>query len=289
MASLTPRDALWASVSHVGLAVPDPGAIARFYQEVLGLHAVGGDTNPVRLGMGLGDHALELIEGDGLDHFGLELADEGALERLLRQLEVLGVATEPRQAAGAHPDAVALRDPDEHLIELHGPVDRSGEHVADPGRRPVRLHHVTFGSPDVARMVEFYVSVLGFRVSDRMGEVFVWMRSNREHHSVAVVKADEACLDHYCFEIADWAAMKTWCDELAVHDVPITWGPGRHGPGNNLFIMFDDPAANRIELSCEMERYWDNSAEYTPRQWHPGLKTINLWGVAPSWRDRVVP
>ena len=66
-------------------------------------------------------------------------------------------------------------------------------------------------------------------------------------------------------------------------------GPGRHGPGNNLFVMFDDPAANRIELSCEMERYWDELADYTPRQWHPGVKTINLWGVAPSWRKRVAP
>jgi catechol 2,3-dioxygenase-like lactoylglutathione lyase family enzyme len=286
---VTGRDILSASVSHVALAVPDPVATARFYQDVLGLHLTGRDALPLRLGVGLGDHALELMEGDALDHFGLELADQAGLEELVSRVEARGVGIEPRQAAGGHRDGVGLRDPDGHVIELHGPVDRSGQHIADPGRRPVRLHHVTLGSPDVTQMVEFYVSVLGFRVSDQMGDVFVWMRSNHEHHSVAVVEADEACLDHYCFEVADWAAMKTWCDELAVRDVPITWGPGRHGPGNNLFVMFDDPAANRIELSCEMERYWDDLADYTPRQWRPGVKTINLWGVAPSWRDRVAP
>ncbi len=278
-----------ASVSHIGLAVPDPAGTARFYQEVVGLHAIRRDASPIRLGLGLGDHTLELSEGNDLDHFGLELADERGLEEIVSAVEAHGVGTEPRQVDGASGDAVALRDPDGHLIELHGPIDRSGEHIADPGRRPVRLHHVTLGSPDVGRMVDFYVSVLGFRVSDQMGEVFVWMRSNREHHSVAVVEADEPGLDHYCYEVADWGALKTWCDELAVRNVPITWGPGRHGPGNNLFVMFDDPAANRIELSCEMERYWDELADYTPRQWHPGVKTINLWGVAPSWRKRVAP
>jgi catechol 2,3-dioxygenase len=188
-----------------------------------------------------------------------------------------------------HPDGFALTDPDGNTVELLGPIDRSGKRLGDPGRRPIRVHHVTLGSPDLKAMVDFYVSLLGFRVSDRMGEVFVWMRSNREHHSVAVVDAEAPGLDHYAYEIAGWAELKTWCDELAVRDVPITWGPGRHGPGNNIFVMFDDPAGNRIELSCEMERFWDEAADYTPRMWRPGVKTINLWGVAPSWRGRVAP
>jgi catechol 2,3-dioxygenase-like lactoylglutathione lyase family enzyme len=178
-------------------------------------------------------------------------------------------------------------DPDGHRVEFHGPGDRAGEGLADGGRRPVRIHHATFASPNVERMVNFYVDVLGFRVSDRMGDVFAWLRSNREHHTVAVVQAEAPGLDHYAYEVGGWDDLKTWCDELAVRDVPLTWGPGRHGPGNNLFVMFDDPAGNRIELSAEMERYWDELADYTPRQWRPSTKTINLWGVAPSWRSPV--
>ena len=280
---------IFASVSRIGLAVPDPPLTARFYREIVGLHSSAGEATPIRLGLGIGAHALELTEGDGLRHFALELGSDRALQELVNSLEHEGIEVEAEGQDDSTGASVAVRDPDGNLVFLHGPIDRGGEHIADPGRRPIRLHHVTLGSPDVQRTVDFYVSALGFRVSDRMGEVFTWMRSNREHHSVAIVEADEPGLDHYSYEIADWPALKTWCDELAVRDVPITWGPGRHGPGNNLFVMFEDPAGNRIELSCEMERYWDDLAEYSPREWRPGVKTINLWGVAPSWRERVAP
>jgi catechol-2,3-dioxygenase len=277
-----------ARLSHVSLRVPDPERVARFYADVVGLSlAAATDDDRIRLGMGIGAHALELTEGDGLDHFALELADAAAVEDLAARAEQQGFAVERPAIDEDHPDAVRIHDPDGTAIELHGPVDHRAEHLADPGRRPVRIDHVTMGSADVAAMVDFYVSVLGFRVSDRMGDVFVWMRSGHQHHSVAVVQAERPGLDHYAYEVGDWDDLKTWCDELAARDVPLTWGPGRHGPGNNLFIMFDDSAANRIELSCEMERFWDETATYSPRRWRQGTKTINLWGVAPSWRDRV--
>lgn len=278
---------LRAALSHVSLRVPEVGHAARFYRENLGLRPLTSDSSSTRLGLGAGSHVLELAEGDGLDHFGLALPSAAALDELTGRLQRAGVASSEAPRDSEHPAAVAIADPDGNSIQLHGPIDRSDEHVADPGRRPIRIHHVTLGSPDVARMADFYTEALGFRVSDRMGEVFVWMRCNREHHTVAVVQAEQAGIDHYAYEIGGWDDLKTWCDELAVRDVPLTWGPGRHGPGNNVFVMFGDPAGNRIELSAEMERYWDELATYEPRRWRPGAKTINLWGPSPSWREPV--
>jgi len=271
-----------AALSHVGLGVEDPAAAAAFYARTLGLtiHETLEDGT-VRLGWGRGFHALELAPGAGLHHFGLELPADEALVALADRLDAHGVR---REDVGG---VLAFRDPDGHRVEARGPVDRSGEHAADPGRRPIRIHHVTLASPAIAEQVAFYEEVLGFRVSDRMGDVFVWLRCNQEHHTVAVVKADAAGLDHYAYEIDSWASLKTWCDELAARDVPLQWGPGRHGPGNNLFVMFDDLDGNHVELSCEMERFWDDAAEYVPRRWEPGPKTINLWGPAPAWRSRV--
>jgi catechol 2,3-dioxygenase len=43
-------------------------------------------------------------------------------------------------------------------------------------------------------------------------------------------------------------------------------GPGRHGPGNNLFVFFDDPSGNHIELSAEMERFHDDLVDYPVRR-----------------------
>jgi catechol 2,3-dioxygenase-like lactoylglutathione lyase family enzyme len=273
------------ALSHVGLAVDDPPAAASYYARTLGL--VVSETladGTIRLGWGQGFHALELTGGDGLAHFGLELCDEAGLAALESRLQAHGVPAAREELAGDHLPVLAFRDPDGHRVEAHGPVDRSGEHAADPGRRAVRIHHVTLASPALAEQVAFYEQVLGFRVSDRMGEVFAWLRCNQEHHTVAVVEADEAGLDHYAYEIDSWASVKTWCDELAARDVPLQWGPGRHGPGNNVFVMFDDLDGNRVELSCEMERYWDDRAQCEPRDWAPGAKTVNLWGPVPAWR-----
>jgi catechol-2,3-dioxygenase len=276
-----------ADLSHVCLAVPDPEAVAAFYVESLGLCREVGDDGALRLGWGRGFHALELRQGDGLDHFGFSLPSEAALADLEARISSNGVAVERRPATGRHPEALVVRDPDGTAIELHGPVDRSGEHSADPGRRPVRIHHVTLGSADVLRQVTFYRDVLGFRVSDQMEEVFFWLRCNHEHHTLAIVDAERPALDHYCYEVDSWDSFKVWCDELATRDVPITWGPGRHGPGNNLFLFLDDPAGNRIELSAEMERFWDEAVEYRGRTWSITDRSLNLWGPMPSWRSRV--
>jgi catechol 2,3-dioxygenase len=273
------------ALSHIGLAVDDPPAAAAYYARTLGL--VVSETlaeGTIRLGWGRGFHALELTAGHGLAHFGLELSDEAGLAALESRLQAHGVPAAREELAGDHLPVLAFRDPDGHRVEAHGPVDRSGEHAADPGRRPVRIHHVTFASPAIAEQVAFYEQVLGFRVSDRMGEVFAWLRCNQEHHTVAVVEADKAGLDHYAYEIDSWVSLKTWCDELAARDVALKWGPGRHGPGNNVFVMFDDLDGNRVELSCEMERYWDDRAQYAPRHWAPEAKTVNLWGPVPAWR-----
>jgi catechol 2,3-dioxygenase-like lactoylglutathione lyase family enzyme len=145
-----------AALSHVGLAVEDPAAAAAYYARNLGL-AVSETLadGRVRLGWGQGFHALELVPGDGLDHFGLELSDEAALVALESRLQAHGVAVAREEVAGDHPPVCAFHDPDGHHIEAHGAVDRSGEHTANPGRRPIRIHHVTLASPALAEQVAF--------------------------------------------------------------------------------------------------------------------------------------
>ncbi|HEY2716854.1 MAG TPA: VOC family protein [Solirubrobacterales bacterium] len=275
---------LQARLSHVGLRGADSAGNRRFYEDVVGLRAVAVDGGRTRLALGGGAHLLELEEGEGLDHFALEVADEEQRAALLERLAQHGIAPEPIEDAD-HPDGLRFSDPEGHVIELHGRVERVETGVRADGHRPIGLHHITVTSPDVPALTAFYRDVLGFVVSDRMGDRFAWLRCNREHHTVAIVQGEAGGLDHYCYEVSDWEDIKDWCDLLAVADVPVSWGPGRHGPGNNVFIMFDDPDGVHIELSCEMERFWDDRVEYPPpRNWASELRTVNLWGPAPEWR-----
>lgn len=286
------------SVSHIAFAVPDLDASEAFYTRVLGMvrHPAAPD-GAVRLGWGEGHHVLELhaaadTGGATLLHYGFEVRDDGGIAALRTRLQAAGTTSadlDPAyiDAASGRPDGLLVRDPDGTAVHFHTPVYRQGENAADTGRRPIKFQHTTLGTADVPRMVDFYVRVVGFRISDQLEDGrFCWLRSDRDHHTLAAVDVGRAGgLDHYSFDLAEWADFKAWCDRLTDLDVMVQWGPGRHGPGNNLFVFFDDPAGTHIELSAEMEKFHDDRVAYTPRRWTPAPQTVNLWGgQTPKWR-----
>lgn len=276
---------LISSMSSISLKTPHPERLAQFYRRVLGMsEAPGSSENAIRLGWGAGHYAVELRKGEhGLDHFSFEVVDDQARADLKARLAAAQVV--PTIDSDTLPDGIAIRDPDGNLVKFHGEVDRSGEHSF--GLRPDRIQHLAIATPDVTRLLKFYVDILGFRVSDVMGDDdFVWLRSDHYHHSLALVRrAGLQGLDHYSFDIAGWSEFKTWCDHLARHGISILWGPGRHGPGNNLFIMFRDTDGYLLEFSAEMELYWDDVTRQVPRNWQNVGRAVSLWGPWPDFRQ----
>ncbi|KZB83039.1 VOC family protein [Amycolatopsis regifaucium] len=282
------------SVSHIGLSVPDIEAAARFYRRVLGMtvHRESPDGR-LRLGWGRGHHVLDLVEGArGLRHYGFEVRDPDGIDGISRRLTAAGhpvreLDADELDAAVAPARGLATIDPHGTEVHFHTTVERDGETAADTGRRPIKYQHITLGTDDVEKIVDFYVRVIGFRISDQLDDGrFAWLRSDRDHHTLAVVDVGRGGdIDHYSYDLAEWEDFKSWCDRLTDENVDVTWGPGRHGPGNNLFVFFDDPAGNHVELSAEMEKFHDDRVTYVPRRWKPVPGTVNLWGgQLASWR-----
>lgn len=282
------------SVSHIGFRVPDVAAATEFYAAVLGL--VQQDELPdggARLGWGTGHHVLDLIPGEaGLDHFGFEVRDEGGLAGITERLRAAGHDVQALDSshidfAIGEAEGIRVLNPDGTPVHFHSTVYRQGENAADTGRRPVKFQHTTIGTDDVQAQVDFFVNTIGFRISDQLADGrFCWLRSNRDHHTLAVVNVGQAgVLDHYSYDLAEWEDFKAWCDRLTDLNVDVQWGPGRHGPGNNLFVFFNDPAGTHIELSAEMEKFHDDRVDYVTRQWRPVPNSVNLWGgQLPNWR-----
>lgn len=281
------------AVSHIGLSVPDVAVTESFYTRVLGMVRHEELVNGVRLGWGIGHHVLDLIQGpQRLDHYGFEVRDDHGIEGIEARLEAAGVAFDALDAsfideAEGDPTGITFADPDGNSVQFHSAVRRQGENAADPGRRPIKFQHTTIGTDDVTPMMDFFVNTVGFRMSDQLADGrFCWLRSDRDHHTLAIVNVGSSGdIDHYSYDLAEWEDFKAWCDRLTELDVPVQWGPGRHGPGNNLFVFFDDPAGNHIELSAEMEKFYDDRVVYVPRRWTPAPQTVNLWGgQTPQWR-----
>lgn len=278
---------------HVGLRLPDPEAAAAFYERVLGVGVTGREPaeRTVRLSAlppnaaVVSHHEIVLYPGEpvSVDHVGFGVADDEALDQAAAVLRDAGEGVEgPHQFERVHGPSLRLHDPDGLLIELLVPRAPVPRPVSQAGYDLIRLGHITRKSADPGTLAAWYQRVLGFRLSDRMGDDFFWLRCNRDHHAIALVRGASAGTHHLALEAKSWEEMRRLGDYFLRQGVRIEFGPGRHGPGNNLFVYFRDPWGLRWEIFCEMARV-DDEETYRPGYWDTAQRTVvvNRWGPMP--------
>ncbi|MDQ5848490.1 MAG: VOC family protein [Pseudomonadota bacterium] len=145
--------------------------------------------------------------------------------------------------------------------------------------QPVELSHVVLNATDVAASERFAVEVLGFRVSDRT-RMMTFVRCNRKHHCIAYARAEAPSLNHIAFELPDIEAVMRGIGRMRDAGYACAWGPGRHGPGNNVFAYFIAPFGAVVEYTAEVSAVGDDYKVGGPGdwQWPPGR--IDHWGVS---------
>jgi catechol 2,3-dioxygenase len=144
---------------------------------------------------------------------------------------------------------------------------------------PVKLTHVVFNSADAEATGHLVEDVLGFRVSDRTkGMVFV--RCNDSHHSTAFARAGFVSLNHIAFEMEDMDAVMRGIGRLRDQDMAPAWGPGRHGPGANVFAYFIAPFGPVIEFSTAVNKVPDDYQAGAPEDWSWPENRIDQWGMS---------
>lgn len=144
---------------------------------------------------------------------------------------------------------------------------------------PVKLTHVVFNATDAEATGDLVEQALGFRVSDRTkGMVFV--RCNESHHSTAFARAGFSSLNHIAFEMADMDAVMRGIGRLRDHGMVPAWGPGRHGPGANVFAYFIAPFGPVIEFSTAVEKVPDDYKAGAPEDWTWPEGRIDQWGMS---------
>jgi catechol 2,3-dioxygenase len=251
---------------------PAPERLQSFYRSHLGLAPAG----PGALAAGPSPLALRFHRGPAprLRSATYEVDD---VDEAARRLQAAGVAFRET------PDGLSLADVDGNLLELVPAAGPPNPVAAAPW--PF-LQHFIYVTADCRRFAAWYERALGMRVSDWQGDNFVWLRCGEAHHVVGGVRGSRpGSLDHFAFEVEDWEDIKRWADRFAVRGLPLLWGPGRHGPGNNLFLFVQDPDGNRVELSAELESFYDDRVDYRPRVWPDPRWTANQWGPQPDWRE----
>jgi catechol 2,3-dioxygenase-like lactoylglutathione lyase family enzyme len=144
---------------------------------------------------------------------------------------------------------------------------------------PVQLTHVVCNSKDAEATADVTERVLGFRVSDRTrGMVFV--RCNASHHSTAFARTGFASLNHIAFEMQDLDAVMRGIGRLRDHRMAPAWGPGRHGPGANVYAYFIAPFGPVIEFSTAVDKVADDYRAGKPEDWTWPPNRIDQWGIS---------
>lgn len=262
-----------AYLHHLQLLSADPGRLAAFYADAMDMAARPAGEGWIAEGPG-----RRLLFASGPDrtlgYAAFACRDAEGLAAIQARAEARGVALLPSPSPWFGAEAFGLRDPDGNLLLFGlsaGEVPRHGL------RAP--LQHLTLATQDPEAIEAFYTGTLGFLTSDyvRDGAGAVqtcWMRSNHEHHTLACFRHGRRGIDHHSYEAGDWSLIKDWCDRMGERRIPLLWGPGRHGPGNNLFAFVEDPDGNWIEISAELEVIRDRA----PMDWPHEEHTLNAWG-----------
>lgn len=279
---------LVGALHHAGLRVARLVEARQRWSHILGLHGESVGTDAALLRCTYEDYALYLRESTaapGLDYVCYELVAGVTLDHAEAVLRERGAAPE-RVEVPVRGAALALTDPDGNGVRLVPRIRSTDTRPAEvrsstriPGWHPRKFGHVNFLTPDVKRQVRWYTEVLGFRVTDWIGDEGVWLHVDRDHHVLAFLEKGVAHIHHLAFELVDWGEMRVALDHLAQNGRHIVWGPGRHGMARNLFSYFRmREEAVFVELFADLEQLAD---DHQPRQFPDDPHSSNTWGILP--------
>ena len=154
--------------------------------------------------------------------------------------------------------------------------------------RPIQLTHAVLNTVDQDAAERFAVEKLGFIVSDRTAHMR-FLRCNRKHHCVAYARSAVPSLNHIAFEMKDTDAVMRGIARLREAGYDSVWGPGRHGPGNNVFGYFIAPYGGVIEYTAEVSEVGDDYRVGTPQDWKWPPGRIDHWGISRKDTEKTGP
>jgi catechol 2,3-dioxygenase len=264
-----------ASLARLELTARDAAAAAEFYARTFKLQVTReGETYSCRAP----GRELGFVNGEGgqLHRVSMRFATQAKFDAYRQALIAQGIETLDH----AH-DAFSVRDPEGRLVRFLAPA-ASPDVALSQGDSSTRLQHFAVRTPELDALLDFYVNTLHFTLSDRVlnddGVVTAaFLRTDEEHHVMAIFRAPMVRFDHFSCETQDWEQLRDWADHMAAVGVDLAWGVGRHGPGNDTFFMVRDADGNMGEISSDLER----CAPGRPvGEWKHRPQTLNQWGVA---------
>lgn len=265
----------------VELEMPRAGAAVEFLEGTWGLIDAGRTKKACYL-RGTGDHPYVMAIAEAASPAVVSVTFSGSkqeLERLRSHATAGGIQVKPCAAELDEPGAPTG-------FRVAGPEGQCFRFVTDKKpaprlkdpNRPIGLTHVPINAADADACTKFALDVLGFKLSDRT-RIMDFIRCDSTHHSLAYVRTGISALHHMAFEMQDLDTVMRNVGRLKDAGIEPAWGPGRHGPGNNVFAYYVVPFGAVMEYTSEIQRVDRNYKVGGPEDWKWPPGRVDHWGL----------
>jgi catechol-2,3-dioxygenase len=286
-----------AKLGSAGFVTRDVDHAAEYYREVIGFTETAREDDGAYLTSGQDHHTVALHKGDtdSLAYMSFQLGGDMTLSEAQAALADAGVAAQRKtDAVPGIAELLEFSDPEGNVLRVYKEAAASDAGFSETGIAPTKLGHICVRSDDVEGLCAWYESVLGMRWSDWIGDFFVFLRLGPDHHTVNLLKgpAQGNVIHHVAYELRDVNHVQQACDHLARHGYQLAWGPGRHGPGHNIYTYHAGPGGHYVELFTQVDivneelgifepRPWHEDNPQRPKRWTPDPLAPNRWGILP--------
>jgi catechol 2,3-dioxygenase-like lactoylglutathione lyase family enzyme len=256
---------------HVGVAAPNFDETVAFYTDAWGLKKVDGESGIAFFAAeGSPENyilRLRKSEDKRMDLLAFGAEDAAHVDELASNLASSGVnfIAEPgelKTPGGGY--GFRFFDPDGRTVEVSSDVEQREFRELEAGESiPVGLSHAVLGSDKQLETIDFYRNMLGFKMSDWIGDQMCFMRCTTNEHDLAIFNGDAPQLNHVAFLFRGIDEFMRATGRVMGAGAVMRWGPGRHVVGDNTFSYFFDPNGNVSEITTDMEQCYD---DWQPRR-----------------------
>lgn len=279
------------ALRSVEIAMTDPATAVKFFTDVWNLTPVTEiDGVHYLRGTGAFHHILTVRKAPhtALIRITFDAADRATVDALHAQVKAHGLGTidPPRALKQPHGEyGFGYQDPEgRNIAVVCGIKDHAN--TADRTDYPRKLSHINLNNSDPEATFAAFRDGLGFRETDTTRKMR-FLSCGHDHHSVVLGFGGGATLNHIAFEMPDLDSIMRGAGRMRDDGRPIEWGPGRHGPGNNVFCYFLGPENAPIEYTGEMQQIGAGYRTGTPDDWKWPPGRVDHWGIMPKATERM--
>jgi 2,3-dihydroxybiphenyl 1,2-dioxygenase len=287
-------------LGYLGIGVRDLNEWQSYATGVLGLGLAGQQRDGrLLLAMDARHHRFELLDDgrDDIAYIGWQTDTAEELAAIAARLEQAGVALSTgsrEEAERRHVQGlIKFSDPDGYQVEVfHGP-----EPAAAPFASTKRdtsfvagsqgLGHLVLATENLNRAMDFYVRLLGMKVSDYVAGPpnLGFLHCNPRHHSIAFVELASAKkrINHFMVQLDSIDSVGRTYDAVQDGSAPLLVTMGRHSNDEMVSFYMANPSKFGVE-------YGWGAREIDDRSWQiEHYSSGTLWGHKPARRGVPAP